>query len=419
MKEKLLNNLGFKVLAVAIAILLWGTIVNITDPADTRKITNVTVNMINEDALLDKGYTYEILEGSKISVDVKGPTSVIQSLSSNDIYATADFSTISPVSDYITIEAKCTKAGIDENDINIILKTNQVKINIENRETKSFDIDILLSGSPAPGYYLGDADVSPVSIKITGAESMIESIDRVIAGYDVEGASFDVSENVKLKLYDVEGNVIDDTNLMFSRETARIKVPILVRKKVPVSYATIGYVDENYTVTDIKYDIEEVEIAGTSSNIANITSIDIPAELVDLTGLTESKEYSVKIGQYVPSYVKLISNGNAKVNVQVEPLIKQNQKYLTSAIVIEGLEEGYEYEIKEDFINVVYVGIRANIEKLADGKITAKMSLDKLTEGEHQVLVNFDEIEGCSLFSTENYVTVNISKIPDKDDDDN
>lgn len=410
MKEKLLNNLSLKILAVVIAVITWAVIVNVTNPADTKTINGVTVNMLNENALTDKGYTYEILDGSKITVYVKGPKSDLSNITVSDIYATADFSTISPVSDYVNIEAKCTKTGKSGSELEVVLKTNQVKINIENRETKNFDVDISITGNPAAGYAVGDCEVSPMSVKITGAESVIESIDRVVAEYDIEGASMDISESVKLRLYDAEGSIINDSNLVFSRQEVRIKIPILVRKKVPVSYATIGYVDENYTISTIRYSIEEIEIAGTASNIAGISEITIPAEKIDVTGLTTSKDYIIKINQYVPSNIKVLSSSNATVSVVVEPLTEQEFDYITSHATILNLSDNYECEISEDIIDVTYRGTTTNLEKIADNKIAASIDLMGLEEGEHQVKVVFTDIESCTPVGEYN-VTVLITRL--------
>lgn len=409
MKEKILNNFGFKILAIVLAVFSWGIIVNATDPADTRTISGVTVNMINENALTDKGYTYEILEGSKITVYVKGPKSKIKDITASDIYAIADFSTISPVSDYVNIQAEYLKNNTSDNSVEVVLKTTQVKINIENRETKNFDVEIMLIGNPATGYAVGNCDVSPMSVKITGAESIIESIEKVVAEYDIEGASLDISESVKLKLYDADGNLIEDNSLVFSRQEVRVKIPILIKKKVPVSYATMGYVDENYTITNIDYSIQEIEIAGTSSNISAVSEIMIPAERIDVTGLTDNMEYLINIAQYVPTSVKVISTATSVVNVTVEPLIEQEFKYMTSLISVENLGEDFECEIGEDILGVIYKGIAADLEKIADNRIAASVNLTGLSVGEHQVKVEFADIADCVPVG-EYYVNVIISQ---------
>ncbi len=82
MKEKLFNNLSLKILSVLCAIVLWAIIVNIYDPTTGVTISNVNVELINTGSLTANNYTYEVVEGSKISVYISGPKSVITDIKS-------------------------------------------------------------------------------------------------------------------------------------------------------------------------------------------------------------------------------------------------------------------------------------------------------------------------------------------------
>lgn len=415
MKEKLLNNLGLKLIAVILAVLTWGIIVNITDPATDRTITGVTVHMLNEDALINRGYTYEILEGSKIAVVVKGPTQKISSIAASDIYATADFSTLSPVSDYVNIQAVCTKQGLEDYKIEIVLKTQQVKLNIENRETKNFDVAINLLGNPASGYAVGNSEVSPMSVRITGAESIVERIESVVAEYDIEGASFDIAEAVKLKLYDAEGALVDDSSLTFSRDSVRVKIPILIRKVVPVSYATAGAVNADYEITDISPSITEIEIAGTAAALAPVTEIVIPADKVDVSNLIGSKDFNINIGQFVPTNVKILSSVNSVVSVTIDPLVEQKFDVMASSILLHNRSQNLEYEVTENVVSVIYRGVKKNLEKIADNKIIGSADMKNLEEGNNKTAVIFPELEGCVPVG-ECFVNVNVSLLEDEED---
>ena len=70
MKEKIFKNFSLKVLSVVCAIILWTIIVNVNDPNTGYTFSNVTVQLINTESLTDNGYTYEIVDGGKISVYV-------------------------------------------------------------------------------------------------------------------------------------------------------------------------------------------------------------------------------------------------------------------------------------------------------------------------------------------------------------
>ena len=111
MKEKIFRNFSLKILSALCAIVLWTIIVNIYDPTMGVTISTVPVQLINTESLTDKGYTYEITDGSKISVYVSGPKSVITDIKAADIVATADLSRITAFADYADIDVKVVKDG--------------------------------------------------------------------------------------------------------------------------------------------------------------------------------------------------------------------------------------------------------------------------------------------------------------------
>ena len=152
MKEKLFNNLSLKILSVLCAIVLWAIIVNIYDPTTGVTISNVNVELINTGSLTANNYTYEVVEGSKISVYISGPKSVITDIKSSDIIATADLSKISAFASYVDIQVKVVKDGREIDNIEVTPRTTAVKLEIENRVTKEFDIKPIEVGSVNDGY---------------------------------------------------------------------------------------------------------------------------------------------------------------------------------------------------------------------------------------------------------------------------
>lgn len=397
MKEKLINNFGLKILAVLFAIFLWITIINVNDPNDSRQIYNIPVEMLNVESLTELGYTFEVLEGSTITANIWGPTSVIAGLTSQDFYASADFSKISPLSDYVDIDIKCVKPSVSDSNITVTPRTSAVKINIENRESRTLDVEVNLVGTPATGYTLGDYDVSPMSIKLTGAASTVDSVAHVVAEYDVEGASLDISDSVTLRLYDENDLPIDTEGLILSKSEVRLKVPLLIKKVIPINYAYTGTVKEGYKISKITPSIENIVIAGTASAIANISSIDLPADLINVSDLDQSKAFTVRISHYVPANVKIISDVLSEVQVNVEALVTKNFQLPTDKITIDNSNDAYKYSFSRNSISVTYSGLSADIENIAIAGITAKVDVAGLGVGTHSVKVTLENTNGCTV----------------------
>ena len=78
------------------------------------------------------------MDGSKISVYLSGPKSVITDIKSSDIVATADLSKISAFADYVDIDVKVVKdgkevTGIEVTPRSLILRTG-LQRNIQLRQ---------------------------------------------------------------------------------------------------------------------------------------------------------------------------------------------------------------------------------------------------------------------------------------------
>ena len=73
-----MNNLGFKLLAVAFAFILWLVVYNLNDPIKTKTFT-ATVSITGTDSVVDMGKWPEIKDSDKtISFSVSGKRSILQ-----------------------------------------------------------------------------------------------------------------------------------------------------------------------------------------------------------------------------------------------------------------------------------------------------------------------------------------------------
>ena len=161
MKEKIFKNFSLKILSVVGALILWTIIVNIYDPTTSVTISNVAVELQNTESLTDNDYTYEVVDGSRISVYISGPKSIITELKSSDIVATADLSKITAFADYVDIDVKVVKDGRELKNVEVIPRTTAVRLQIENRLTKEFTIKHYTEGSLDNGYTIGNVSVFP------------------------------------------------------------------------------------------------------------------------------------------------------------------------------------------------------------------------------------------------------------------
>ena len=407
MKEKLLNNLSLKILSAVCAIIIWIIIVNVYDPSTSVTVSGVEVQLVNTESLTEKEYAYEVVDGSKISVYISGPRSIVTDIKAKDIVATADLSNVTVFSDYVDIDVKVVKDGVSASGIEIAPKTTAIRLKIENRVTKTFNIDTELVGTPADGYVIGGQQISPSSVKVTGTSSVVDSISSVKVSYDVSGATMNISDAAPIKLYDSQGTEIVDDRIELSKTAVDIKVNVLMTKTVPVTYKTKGTPADGYGVSGIDQAVTEAVIAGTEDALRDVNSIDVPDSAIDVSGLNADKIFHVRLSSYLPGNITVMSEGVVNVTVRIYPVSEREISVPVTGIVLSNLPQGYNISFGDvTAVNITVTGEQSVLTALTVTGIIPTIDLSGIKEGDNTLRLKVTLPANCTL--KQNY-TVNVT----------
>ncbi len=393
MKEKIFDNFSLKILSIIGAILLWGVIVNIYDPNTGVTISGVPVQLTNTESITDLGYSYEVLDGNKISVYVSGPKSVVTDIKTSDIVATADFSTITAFADYVDIQVHVEKNGKVLQNVEVTPKTTAVKLNIENRVTQAFDVKVEMMGNGSKGYVVLNDSVTPATIKVTGLSSAVQKIAQVKAVYDISDATADISDTASIVLYDYEGNVIEQSGLELSRTEVHFTANVGYSKTVDVIYQTLGTPAAGSTFRGIEADTNSAIISGEASLIDSIQQITIP---IDINGITQNKEYRFWLSDYVLEGITVASNNYVNVKANIEQNQNTTISLRTNQIRIDGITETMQAELNDATLNITVSGVN-NVSNTDASVLGAYVNVSGLDNGEHQVDIAFAPQSGISV----------------------
>lgn len=396
MKEKLFNNLSLKILSVLCAIILWAIIVNIYDPTTGVTISNVNVELINTGSLTANNYTYEVVEGSKISVYISGPKSIITDIKSSDIVATADLSKISAFASYVDIQVKIVKDGREIDNIEVTPRTTAVKLEIENRVTKEFDIKPVEVGVVNDGYVVTELNCYPNTLRVTGPSSLVESINSVEAQCDLNGLYADYSATATIVLLDANGNAIENDALVLSRTEVEYKVKVSLKKTVKVKCSgTIGEVRQGYVFRGLELSLEEVTILGETQAVNQIQEILIPASELNINGCSSNKVFAIQLSKFVDSAISFEGDSIVEVTALVTAENSKDIPINVKDIQFNNVQDGYKVSVQdknEFFISVV--SDYNSLELITSKDIAASIDMASLTEGVHTVIVNFTLPQG-------------------------
>ena len=409
-KDLILHNFALKILAVVLAVVIWVAIVNIDNPSRTTMISGIQVVFLNEDALGQKGYTYSVQSGSVISISVKAPQSIAESLEASDFYAYADFSELSPTSDKAKIYVRCEKSEV-VNQIDIVsLRTEYVSLSIDNKLSKEITIESSYTGEPADGYVVGECYVAPDTVTVTGAESIVNRIKTAKVVYDVSNLKQSISEDAKIVFYDENGAEVKSDLLTLNRNTGRINIEIIPTKWIDVNYAVNGEPADGYVVSESKGSLERIQIAATKDILDGITSIDIPSDVLSAEGISENTTLTVPLGVYLPSGCRIVSS-ESTLTVDITVLRKAEIDYLYSDISLTDTNSDYDYKIisNSDNFKIAITGEKDVVDTIKPGNLDITASMAGRKPGKYTVRLNIKKNTDYNIEGTYD-ITVEVTE---------
>ena len=122
-----------------------------------------------------------------------------------------------------------------------------------------------------------------------------------------------------------------------------------------------------------------MEIAGKASTLRNISSIEIPAEVLDITGQTESLVKEIDLRQFLPDNIFLVNSEDAvrTVTVSVEAEISKRLEIRGDRVRMVNMPDGYQVsisELDESFV-IEVIGLSRDVATLQAGNITGTVDV--------------------------------------------
>lgn len=420
--KKLTANWGLKLISLLFAVIVWFLVTNINDPITPVRFSNIQVMIKNDDLITGRGQVYSVLDGSNVinSVTVYAPRSVIDSLSQNNIVATADVQNLSSLN---TISIDITTNKYSDKIDRIVPSADLVKLDIEKKKSKQLQLEAKTIGEPKEGFIVGEINTDENLIKISGAESIVDRVSKAEVDLDVTGLQTDIGSNEDIVLYDKDGEVVDSTNLEMKTRSVKVNVPILQTKKVPVRYRISGKTADGYAQTgDIDSNPGEVLIAGKKSVLSTVDAIIVEGEDLDVTGLKDNFTYTADLKQFLPAGVVFADDkfdGKATVVVYIGSVSESTVDVSTKNIAVEGVPEGFEVTIdsngEDDKVSLTLAGLDSRINTLNNSALRGTINIEQvmkdnnlteLAEGSYRAEVEWNLPKGVEVKNT---VSVHIS----------
>lgn len=370
-----------------------------------QKIINFSTNTaeVFKDQPVNVIYNEEayVVEGLPETVDItligsKADLYIAKQSSSHNV--TVDLTGLGPGTHRVAIEYD---EGINDIEYSVNPSVANVTIYEKVSDTKTLDYDILNENKLKETLVIDDVKLSTNKVTIRGAEYKIEQVAVVKALIDVDDLSnqsvgTQTIENVELRAYDKNGNVLD---VEFVPKSIKAELEISSpSKEVVLNFVPVGELPFGKAISAYSFNKSKVVVYGKKNKLSKLESIDIE---VDVSNLTKSEKIKLEIPK--PSGIVSMDTNYITVNITVTDISSKPAEFKISLTGI-NLGDGLVAQpVGEDnsIITVKVQGAKSVIDSIKAEDITVYVDLKGYKEGTYDVEVKVTGTNPLATYTAE------------------
>jgi hypothetical protein len=185
-------NLGYKMIAVAVAFLLWGVAHTSSSVQRGFDVPMVLRGIPDDLVIVDQS-------ADEVNVRIQGTRAALRNISPADLEYPIEVSGAKP--GVLTVEVDPTPIDLPRGAEIVSRSPSRVDLTLARRGSKAVRVRPDVTGEPAAGLQVGEIEVTPPRVRITGAQPEVLRLNEVLTEtIDVTGATEDVVKDVAIAL---------------------------------------------------------------------------------------------------------------------------------------------------------------------------------------------------------------------------
>lgn len=186
-------NPGYKLLALAVALMLWG-IAHSSSSVERSIDVPVVIAGIPEDMVVTSQ------SATELNVRIMGTRAALRNLSPGDLVYPLDVAGAKLGEVTVEVDVQ-NNLDLPRGARPVSRSPSRIELTLARRGTRSVEVRPDVDGEPAAGHRIVGIDVDPPRVKITGARSEVLRLSAVLTEtIDVDGRDGDVEKEVRLSL---------------------------------------------------------------------------------------------------------------------------------------------------------------------------------------------------------------------------
>ncbi|MBQ9571798.1 MAG: hypothetical protein IJR22_00205 [Acidaminococcaceae bacterium] len=224
----------------------------------------------------------------KVSVRVRGTRTALANMPLSDIFAFVNLSKLSVGTHTILVNARFARGDV------VQVTPPAVNLFIDVKKDKIVPVTAEIIGSPNKDFEVESHMLTPSEVKIQGAATRLEALDKIFVPVDVGGRSEDFTATQKALAVAKDGMDMQDVTI----DPAEIIVRTKLKKRiqtvtVPVKVAYKGELPAGLKITSATVNPFKVTVSGAPSAVDNLKELNL--EPVDLGKITKNATVPAKI----------------------------------------------------------------------------------------------------------------------------
>lgn len=356
--------------SIFLAFIFWLYVSSTTQEASVFTVTDIPVSLPE----LTHELKYFNAQDIKAEVRISGNALVVATVTSDDIYITAnDTSFITSPGNY-TLDLVPKKSGM-KMDYTFDSSPSPSSVNVYvDRQAEPREIEItdkIKVSSVDENSYASTTTLSQQTVKVSGAESIVNSIAQVCAEYEFKSTlSQTTVVTAPLVFYDSLGNKVDTKYITYDIAKVDATIPILKLVNVDI-VPSITNMPDTLNISDkITVDPPTIRLA-VPTNMSSTAGIS--TENIDFSKVTIDNN-KFEVGLSIPSGCKNI-NGTEKATITFDTSDMETKTLAVTNFNVINEGDDQTTSVSTQSLNVTLIGSKDQLSTITSSNITAVIDM--------------------------------------------
>ncbi|MCC5891947.1 CdaR family protein [Exiguobacterium sp.] len=349
----------------------------------------------------------------EMSVELQGPSSSLtMTRLVKDYQVFVDLTNLGTGFHRVPVEAR----GFG-GDVNIKLERDTVEIYIDRKQTVEVPVSVnLLNKDQLPeGLVVGDAEIEPTTVNVSGGASRIQNVKEITLNVDVADQSQTFTRELPPTILDANGNPL---NVTVEPNIIRVTVPVYEQSAViPIEAVTTGEVADDFRLVDTLLADTEVRVFAPRDVLEGIERVETAP--IDLDELNKSGKVTTALR--LPEGATALEQKEVEVQLLIRGIddTRDDTGELTERVrlTVPVTVRGYDrtnYTLRApDVVSVTLSGKRSLLESITSNSISVTLDLTGLPSGLHGVDVDYEVPKGVTVVSPKT-IDVELKSVDDQ-----